>query len=194
MANNGIMIPTYLQPVCSAGQVSAIIAKPRTTITGWMSRYTWLDIPPGKQGTARLFAPAEIGKLIALRLSISAGNMADTLGDSMDLVEPEIEAEYDRLTGQQQLDEWANSGTIEPRLPQFTEGNLLLVSRGGGGSEHGGLMPNDFLPTRSARNSGSYIADLAGFELPETTLPLGQGLRNGWTRMLWLLNGCSLAD
>lgn len=192
--SDGMMIPTFMQPVCTAGQVSAILNRPRPTIAGWISRYNWLGIAAVSPGKTRLFTPGEIGLLVALRLAISAGNMADTLGDSIDLVEPEIDVEYQRLTGQAQLDEWGGSGTIRPRLPLFDEANLLLVSHGGGSNDQGGLMASDFMPTRAAKTSSAYIADLAGFELPEITLPLGQGLRNGWTRMLWLLNGFSVSN
>ncbi|GAM02600.1 hypothetical protein [Sphingomonas parapaucimobilis] len=191
--NDGMMIPQYDQPICTAGQVSTILARPRPTIAGWISRYSWLGIVAVQPGKTRLFTPSEIGTLVALRLAISAGNMADILGDSVDLITPEIDAEYDRLTGMMQLDEWGASGTLKPRLPKFDEANLILVSHGGG-SKQGGLMPNAFMPTRSPKSEGAYIADMSGFELPEIVLPLGQGLRNAWTRMLWLLNGFAVVD
>lgn len=184
--NDGMMIPTYREPICTAGQVSAILGRPRPTITGWINRYAWLDIPQVAQGSTRMFSCADIGVLVALRLAISAGNMADALGDSIELVQPEIEEDFTDLFAQAQLDEWGASGSLRPRLPIFEGKILRLISRG-----PSGLMTGDFYPTRSESTS-TYIADLAGFQLPETVLPLGQGLRNAWTRTLHILNGFSI--
>ena len=188
--NDGMMIPTYGQPVCTAGQVAAIIGRPRPTIGGWISRYPMLDFQPVVSGATRMFSCADIGKLVALRLAISAGHMTDALFSGMELIEPEIEAEFSLLFEQAQLEEWGASGTLRPRLPPLDESPLRLVNRGAAGE--GGLIGNEFYPTRAGTGSGTYIADLAGYQLPETTLHLGQGLRNAWTRTLAALNGYSL--
>ncbi|WP_267380534.1 MULTISPECIES: hypothetical protein [unclassified Sphingomonas] len=188
MMSDGMMIPAYMQPVCTAGQVSSILARPRPTITGWINRYEALGIPQVAQGSTRMFTCADIGKLTALRLAISAGNMADALFSGLDLIEPEIASEFEDLFAQAQLDEWGASGSLRPRLPMFDAKQLRLVNRG-----PAGLVAEGFFPTR-ARPDSAYIADLAGFQLPETVLPLGQALRNAWTRMLHLLNGFSLDE
>ncbi len=190
MMNDGMMIPTFRQPVCTAGQVATIIGRPRPTIGGWISRYPALDLQQVVSGATRMFSCADIGKLVALRLAISAGNMTEALFNGFDMIEPEIEAEFQLLFEQAQLEEWGASGTLRPRLPPLTENSLRLVNRGAAGE--GGLVGNDFYPTRAAADSGTYIADLAGYQLPETTLFLGQGLRNAWTRTLAALNGFAL--
>ena len=169
--NDGMMIPSYREPVCTAGQVSAILGRPRPTITGWINRYQWLAIPQVAQGSTRMFTSADIGMLTALRLAIGAGNMADALMSNMDLIGPEIETEFNDLFAQAQLDDWGASGTLRPRLPMFDAPPLRLVNY-----EISGLMTGDFHPTRE-KGGGGYIADLAGFQMPETVLPLGQGLR-----------------
>lgn len=188
--NDGMMIPTFRQPVCTAGQVSTIIGRPRPTIGGWISRYSALDFQQVTSGATRMFSCADIGKLTALRLAVSAGNMTEALFNGMELIEPEIEAEFDLLFEQAQLDEWGASGTLRPILPRTDDAPLRLINRGAAGE--GGLMGNEFYPTRAGLSSGTYIADLAGYQLPETTLHLGQGLRNAWTRTLHVLNGFSV--
>ena len=188
--NDGMMIPGYRQPVCTAGQVSAIIGRPRPTIGGWITRYSALDLQQVTSGATRMFSCADIGKLTALRLAISAGNMTEALFNGFELIEPEIEAEYGLLFEQAQLEEWGASGTLRPILTPLSERPLRLVNRGAAGD--GGLMGDEFYPTRASVDSGSYIADLAGYQLPETTLHLGQGLRNAWTRTLNALNGVSV--
>lgn len=190
--NDGMMIPTFRQPVCTAGQVSAIIGRPRPTIGGWISRYSGLDLQQVVSGATRMFSCADIGKLAALRLAISAGNMTEALFNGFDLIEVEIEAEFDILFNQQQLDEWGGSGTILPILPRSDANPLRLVNRGHAGE--GGMLGDEFYPTRAGEAGGSYIADLAGYQLPETTLHLGQGLRNAWTRTLRALNGFVLDE
>jgi hypothetical protein len=46
--------------------------------------------------------------------------------------------------------------------------------------------------SRAVTAGGASIADLAGFDLPEIILPLGQVLRHAWTRALWVLSGIEL--
>ncbi len=194
---DGMMIPLFKQPVCTAGQVSAILARPRPTITGWINRYSWLDIPGVVPGSTRMFSCADIGQLIALRCAISAGNMIEALQNSIDLIEPEIANEFHELMNQMQLDEWGASGTLRPRLPdldfklrlqtmQPLDRNVAPAAE---------TLATGFLfPTRSKSSDSAYIADLAGYRVPELTIHFGQALRNGWTRTLWLLNGFALDD
>lgn len=182
------VVPSVSEAVFTAGQVSQILARPRPTVTGWISAYPWLGIDPVTPGSTRRFSCRDIGLLTTLRLALTAGKMTDAICNTIDLIEPEIHAEFALLFEQMHLDEWGNAGEIRPRLP-IVETPLVLISRGYLGSE------GEFLPRRSENMKLvelSYIADLAGFQLPETILPLGQGLRNAWTRALHVLNGFAL--
>lgn len=179
---DGMMIPTYNQPICTAGQVATILGKPRPTVGGWISRYPALRLQQVASGATRMFSPADLGKLVALRLAISASNMTDPLFQLFDLVQEEIGAEFDRLIGQVRQEEWGAKGS-RPYLPVNEDEPLRLVARDG-----------VFVPMRGFADASSHIADLSGFQLPETTLFLGQGLRNAWTRMLIVLNGVAIDD
>lgn len=182
------VIPSYADPIFTAGQASQVLARPRPTLGGWISTYPWLGVEEVVAGSTRRFSCRDIGLLTTLRLALSAGKLTDAIHNTIDLIEPEIEAEFGVLFEQMHLDEWGNAGEIRPRLP-IQETPLYLVSRGYLGSDGG------FMPTRSKSMQWgelAYVADLAGFQLPETILPLGQGLRNAWTRTLHILNGFSI--
>lgn len=193
---DGIIIPAYREAACTAGQVSAILARPRPTITGWINRYDWLGIAKVAQGSTRLFSCADIGILVALRLAIDAGNMTEALFRGLQLIEPEIEAEFDVLFQQVHLEKSPGSGALCPQLPPLplNHKELRLINLGGIGepAAHGSIMRARFRPAHSDEGSGAYIADLAGYRLPQTTLHLGQGLRKAWNRMLRGLNGFSV--
>ncbi|AOF96022.1 hypothetical protein BSY17_252 [Sphingobium sp. RAC03] len=182
----GFIIPSFNEPVCTAQQVSHILARPRPTITGWVNRYDWLGIEGVQPGSTRLFSCKEIGVLTALRMSIAAGNMTEALFNSQDIVIDEIEQQFIDLFDGLRLEEWGSALEIRPYLPVLTP-PLRLVCRD--------FKLAIFSVLRSdTRYDEEPLRDVSNYPFPTLTLPLGQALRNAWGRTLFTLNGFELDD
>ncbi len=180
-----IALPDYDARLLTADQVSQVLNRTRSTVTGWVNRYDWLRIEPVKSGSTRRYSFAELGRLVALRAAMWAGSPADAFEFNPDRIFAEIKAEFETLIAGARSDSWGSSG--EKRVGLFFDDDhqkLLLISRSGSG----------FTPTRNPDTSGAYVADLAGYVVPQLTLHLGQDLRNAWNRALFLLHGYELDD
>ena len=186
LMSENLTIPDFNDPVCTAGQVSRILGRPRPTVTGWVNRYEWVGIAAVQPGATRLFSCKEIGLLTALRMAISAGNMTEALFNSRDLILQEIEQQFSDLFEQQHLEEWGFTGELRPYLPILTP-PLRLVCRDFQAAEFSVLRTD-------ARYDEEPLRDLSNYPFPTLTLPLGQALRNAWNRTLFVLNGYDLDD
>lgn len=181
-----LTIPVFNEPVCTADQVSRILARPRPTVTGWVNRYEWIGIAAVQPGTTRLFSCKEIGILTALRMAISAGNLTEALFNSHDLILTEIEQQFSDLFDKLRLEEWHPSGELRPYLPILTP-PLRLIFRNQNGAGFSVRRTEE-------RFDEEPLRDLANYPFSTLTLPLGQALRNAWKRTLFVLNGYDLDD
>lgn len=176
--------PSLDAPIATMEQVCSALARPRSTVATWITKYDWLDAPPVKAGSARKLSLRNIALFALVRQAVLVSSVVlDATRDALDLLHPHIEA----LHGQLECGAFHDEEN-RPHLP-VSDAPAYLI-----GHEYFGSTFMLSIGNQPTESTCSSLLDLAGFPVPTIILPLDQTIRNAWNRTLGAVSGIELND